>query len=396
MTTTPAMKQYYELKKQNKDSILFFRMWDFYEMFDEDAHIAHKVLWINITTRNKNAKEPIPLAGIPYHAKDKYLPRLIEAWYKVAVVEQKSDPKLKWIVKREVVRVITPATINLEEENYKTSNLNYIVSISEENGRYWLSFLESSSFVWKTWELKSLKELSSEIYKISPKEVILEKKLFLETDLKNIFSKKYSLNIYYYDFIWDSKKILLNHFWVKNLEWFWLEDKHLSQKSSSQLLNYLKENQKSELKNLDSISYETFSDYMDLDETTIKSLDLIYNISTNSSTVWTLFWILDQTETSMWKRLLRENILKPLKLKKQIEKRLNFIEELLKDKILLDKINKKLKEIADIDNIITKLALNRVIPRDLINLKRSLKSIIEIYNLIKWSKNNKLIKILKI
>lgn len=100
MNLTPWMKQFYELKEQNPDTILFFRMWDFYEMFDEDAKIAHKILWINITSRNKNAQNPIPLAWIPYHARDKYLPILVKAWYKVSIAEQVSDPKLKWIVKR--------------------------------------------------------------------------------------------------------------------------------------------------------------------------------------------------------------------------------------------------------------------------------------------------------
>ena len=115
---TPAMQQYYELKSQNPEAILWFRMGDFYEMFDEDAHIAHKVLGINITTRNKNAINPQPLAWVPYHAKDKYLPQLVNAWYKVAIAEQVSDPKAKWIVQREVVRVVTPATLNLEGEAY--------------------------------------------------------------------------------------------------------------------------------------------------------------------------------------------------------------------------------------------------------------------------------------
>jgi DNA mismatch repair protein MutS len=128
------MIQYYELKEKYPDSILFFRMGDFYEMFDDDAHIAHKVLGINITTRNKNAAEPIPLAGIPYHAKDKYLPILVKAGYKVAIAEQVSDPKLKGIVKREVVRVVTPSTLNLEGESYSNDEAtNYIVSICEEN-----------------------------------------------------------------------------------------------------------------------------------------------------------------------------------------------------------------------------------------------------------------------
>jgi len=115
---TPAMQQYHDIKKEYPDSIIFFRMGDFYEMFGEDAHIAHKVLGINITSRNKNASNPEALAGIPYHAKDKYLPSLIEAGYKVAIVEQVSDPKLKGIVKREVVRVVTPATLSLEGDTY--------------------------------------------------------------------------------------------------------------------------------------------------------------------------------------------------------------------------------------------------------------------------------------
>jgi len=135
MSITPAMQQYYDIKKDYSDSILFFRMWDFYEMFDEDAHIAHRVLWINITSRNKNAEKPTPLAWIPYHAKEKYLPTLVNAWYKVAIVEQVSDPKLKWIVRREVVRVVTPSTLNLEWENYENTlnNSNFIVSIIERD-----------------------------------------------------------------------------------------------------------------------------------------------------------------------------------------------------------------------------------------------------------------------
>lgn len=141
MSVTPAMQQYYDLKEEVWDAILFFRMWDFYEMFDEDANIAHKVLGINITSRNKNAQTPTPLAGIPYHAKDKYLPRLINAWYKVAVAEQVSDPKLKWIVKREIVRIVTPATLSLEEENYVSNDIsNYIISICEKDWRYGISF----------------------------------------------------------------------------------------------------------------------------------------------------------------------------------------------------------------------------------------------------------------
>ena len=128
------MQQFYDIKSEYSDCILFFRMGDFYEMFDEDAHIAHRVLWIAITSRNKNSNTPTPLAGFPFHAKEKYLPLLIWAWYKVAIAEQVSNPELKWIVKREVVRVVTPSTLELEWENYQSSEStqNILLSICEK------------------------------------------------------------------------------------------------------------------------------------------------------------------------------------------------------------------------------------------------------------------------
>ncbi len=397
MSVTPAMQQYYDLKEEVWDAILFFRMWDFYEMFDEDANIAHKVLGINITSRNKNAQTPTPLAGIPYHAKDKYLPRLINAWYKVAVAEQVSDPKLKWIVKREIVRIVTPATLSLEEENYVSNDIsNYIISICEKDWRYGISFLELDSGKWKTGELKNLEALAGEVYKVFPKEVILEKNLFNREDVKSILSKKFSLNVYYFDEIWNSREKLLKHFWVKSLEWFWLEKKFLAQKASSLLLWYLEQNQKSDLNHLDCISYDSFSDFMDLDEATIRNLDLIYNIWSKSGTVGTLFWVLDKTRTSMGKRLLRENIIRPLQSKEDIESRLNLVEEFLANPILLDKIDKRLKMVSDLDNILTRLAMNRALPRDLVNLKKSLQSVLEIFEIIREDGNKKIMGLLGI
>ena len=378
------MIQYYELKEKHPDSILFFRMGDFYEMFDDDAHIAHKVLGINITTRNKNAAEPIPLAGIPYHAKDKYLPILVNAGYKVAIAEQVSDPKLKWIVKREVVRIITPSTLNLEGENYTNDEAtSYIVSICGENWIYGISFLESSSWKWKTWVLENREKLSWEIYKIAPKEVILEKKLFNDESLKEILEKKYSLNIYYFDTDKKYKEKLLSHFWVKNLEGFWIENKPLAIKSSILLLEYLKTNQQSSLEHLNSISSESFSNYLELDESTIRNLDLIYNIATKSSTIWTLFWVLDNTKTPMWKRFLKEAIVNPLRDKEKIQNRLDITDEFLNNQQLLNSIREKLKYVVDLDNILTRLALWRANPKDLLNLKKSLETILEVIDLIK-------------
>ncbi len=392
---TPAMRQYKELKTKYSDAILFFRMWDFYEMFWEDAMIAHNVLWIAITSRNKNAKNPEALAWIPYHAKEKYLPKLIEAWYKVAIAEQISDPKLKWIVEREVQRVITPATLYLEWEEYSKENIsNYMISIVYDDSRYGLSILDLSTNKWTTSEFDTFQNLSLQIYKISPKEVILEKKLFSDDSIKDLLSKKYSLNIYYFDLVSDYREKLINHFWVKSLSWFWLEWKNMAIKSSSLLLEYLELNQKSNLNFLQSISYETYSWYLDLDESTIRNLDLIYNFATKSHKVWTLFWILDDTKTAMWTRFLRDSILKPLQNKKEIDARLEMIDEFLKLPVLLDKVQNHLKYVSDIDTILNRLALNRSWPRDLVNLKKSLQEVLDVFELIEKEGSEKLKKLI--
>lgn len=393
---TPWMKQYYDLKKEAGEAILFFRLWDFYEMFDDDAHIAHKVLWINITSRNKNAEKPQPMAGIPYHAMEKYLPTLVNAWYKVAIAEQVSDPNLKWIVQRKIVRIVTPATLSLEWDSYSRAESNMIASIVHTKIGYWVSFVDMSSNEWKTWEFTDFNNLATELYKISPKEVVLDKSLFSNSEIKDILWKKFSLNIYYYEFSWNARDKLINHFKTSNLEGFYLEKKPSAQKASALLLDYIEWNQKTELSFLKSISYETFSDFMWVDENTIRNLDLIYNFSTKSSNTWTLFGVLNNTKTSMWGRRLRESVVRPLQDIKEIERRLNIIDELIQDKILLSKIQDRLKLISDIDLIMNRLALGRAMPRDLLNLKKSLSMMKECINLIKDSGNEKLITLLKI
>lgn len=383
MTITPAMKQFYELKEQVDDCLLFFRMWDFYELFWEDAHIAHRVLGISVTTRNKNATDPIPLAGIPYHAKTKYLPQLVAAGYKVAIAEQVSDPKLKWIVQREIVRIVTPSTLELEWEEYtQVENTNILLSISQDKDAYWMSFLEINSNKWYCCEFQNFESLKNELYKISPKEVILDKSLFGNVDLKEVLEKKFWLNIYYYSPVNNALKNLISHFWVKNLDGFWIGNKNSAIYSANLLLEYLHNNQKQDLKFLDSISYMNFDNFMNLDDSTIFSLDLIYNLSTKSSSTGTLLWILNKSKTAAWNRFLREQIIKPLQNIDEITLRHSYINEFYKDKILLDEVRQKLVYVADIDSILNRIALNRTNPRDLLNLKKSLESVIEVIKLI--------------
>ena len=391
---TPAMQQYYELKEQNSDAILFFRMWDFYEMFDDDALIANKVLWVAVTSRNKNAEKPTPLAWIPYHAKEKYLPLLIEAWYKVAIAEQVSDPNLKWIVKRQIVRVVTPATIWLEWEWYESKNSN-IIWITESKGKFWLSILNLSENKWQATEFPNFEELKQELYKMFPKEVILEKKLFWNEEIKETLEKKFSLNIYFFEIKKDCYKNLVNHFKTKNLEWFGLEKLKEAQRASNLILEYIENNQKTNFDFLKSMSLLDTSKYLKIDEATIKNLDLVYNFATKSAKMATLFWVLDKTKTSSGSNMMYDSILKPLNDIKEIKQRQEFIEEFLKEKILLDKIRQELWTISNINNILNRIALNRTSPRDLLNLKKSLISMLKIFEHIKNSWNTKLIKIIK-
>lgn len=391
---TPAMQQFYEIKNNYPDCVIFFRMWDFYEMFWDDAHIAHKVLWINITSRNKNAKNPEALAWIPYHAKEKYLPILVNSWYKVAIVEQVSDPSLKWIVKREVVRVVTPATLWLEWDNFDAMVENTkLISIVENSWIYWLSLLDLSTLKFQTQEFNDFNELSKNLYIISPKEVILEKKLFNNEKIKEVLEKKYSLNIYYYDFKNDAYLKLVNHFKVKSLVGFWIEDKKSSIHSSALLLDYIESNQKVNLTQIDTISYVNNSWFLELDDSTLKNLDIVFNFFTQSQEIWTLFWVLNSTKTPMWKRFLRESLLKPLYDKDKIEQRQKFIQEFISNKILLDELRKRLSFIVDLDAILNRLVMQRITPKDLVNLKKSLQAVVEIYEIIlkDWSEELKLL-----
>lgn len=396
MNVTPAMAQYYEMKEAYSDAVLFFRMGDFYEMFEEDAKIAHKILGIALTSRNKNSDNPVLLAWIPFHAKEKYLPLLVKSGYKVAIAEQVWNPKLKGIVEREVVRVVTPGTLSLEGENYETSDINpIIVSLVSDKQKFGISIVNLADHSWRTSEFEDFSTCAWELYKLSPSEVIMEKHLLQNEAIHEILSKKYNLNIYYYDFNADAYDFLNNRFGSKNLEWYGLEWKKYAQKASALVLSYISENQKSDLGFLQNLSYETFSWYMDLDESTIRSLDLIYNFSTISGKQGTLFWTLDETKTPMWKRFLKEQILKPLQDPKEIKMRQEFIEAFSWDTILLDKIRSELNFVADIDAILTRLSLQRVWPRDLLALKRSLQAIKNVYELIGQSDNTLLKKLLK-
>jgi DNA mismatch repair protein MutS len=219
----------------------------------------------------------------------------------------------------------------------------------------------------------------------------LEKKLFSNIEIKEVLEKKYWLNIYYFENSKNTKQMLCKHFWVKNLIWYWIENKDSSIEAAALLLSYLSNNQKTDLKFLQKVSYTSFDYFMNLDESTIYSLDLLYNLSTKSSTLWTLVWVLNKTKTSAWNRMIRDQIVKPLQSVQEINSRNTFVSEFYSNKILLDQVREELWYVADIDSILNRIALNRTNPRDLLNLKRSLQSILNVVEVINknWSKKLK-------
>ena len=369
MPLTPAMKQYYDLKKEHPDCLLFFRMWDFYEMFDDDAMIAHKILWIAITTRNKNSDTPTPLAGIPFHAKEKYLPLLVQAGYKIAIAEQITPP-WKWIVERKIVRVVTPATLSLEWEEYDSNrNSGTIVALSQEEDIYKISIINLSVNTWQNGETNNFSDIVNQIQKHTPDEILVPKKL-------------YNNNASIQDIISSYPSACFSQTQDGNIA----VEKMIEQ--------YLEKNQKQNLDFLPKQTQINFYDTLQLDDATIRSLDLVYNIATKSSTLGTLFGVLKETKTTNGAHLLQKEILSPKQDISEIKLRQDFIQELMNNKQLLESIRSELSIVWNMYTILNRLSLNRWTPKDLLQLKSTLIAYKNIYNLIKEKGSSKLIQII--
>ena len=387
MSLTPAMKQYYEIKQQHPDAIVFFRMGDFYEMFDEDAQIAHKILGISLTSRNKNSENPTPLAGIPYHAKDKYIPQLLAAGYKIAVAEQVTKAGSKGIIEREVTRIITPATAQLEENLSMETESSVLAGISQKSWKFGLSLIDLTSQNWKCYEFEKIEELLSFLYKFFPKEIVIAKNIENTQEIQDMSQKKFQMQISFFPQDNNAYEYLIKLLNVQNLIGFWIEKKPAAVCACAMTYQYLKQNQKSDFILLNHISFHEESQRMQLDENTIKNLDLVYNFATNSQTLGTLFWAIQGTKTPMGKRFLKSEILAPLVQKNEILERQEFIAALKQDYIVLEELREELKKISDLEIILSRLSLGRVWPRDLLNLKYSLIAIRNCREILKKSKN---------
>ena len=389
--TTPLMTQYLKIKAQYKDTILLYRMGDFYETFYDDAKIISKILGIALTKRAHGKSAHVPLAGFPYHALDNYLYKLVQAGNRVAICEQVEDPKLaKGIVKREVIEIVTPGA-TLSDKILDTKSNNFLASIFIDKDLTGLSFVDVSTGEFYTSEFD--KELLEEqLLSISPKEILIP------ANQKEEFQhlcKKYSKPVITERNEWIFTKdyardVLINHFKVHSLKGFDLDNFPLAMIAAGSALNYLQENYKSQLEHIQKIQVQNLSQYMVLDEATRRNLEINYTLRENIGGN-TLLEVIDKTETAMGGRLLRQWLNHPLCQADDINKRLNIVNELFKNQTILTNLIKLLKECSDIERLITKISTGRANGRDLVNLKNTLIQIPEIKNLIESSSLKKLI-----
>lgn len=376
MAKTPLMAQYSKIKRENPDSVLLFRMGDFFETFEEDAKIASKVLGITLTKRANGAAGEVPLAGFPHHAIDNYLPKLIRAGYRVAVCEQVENPKFaKGIVKREVIEVVT-AGVNFSDKLLDHKKNNYLMGICIKDDYAGISFCDISTGEFYAYEVPS-EQVQQQIESISPSEILIQKKdkdLFTNIISKlNLQIRLTKLDDWIFNFEYSKDLILLN-FKTVTLKGFGLENFTPGIIASGAVLNYFKETQKAALSHLTKISAYNPSDYMILDQSTRKNLEITYSMQEGAKE-GTLIDILDKTVTAMGGRLLKKWISAPLLKKEAILKRQESVGDLLNKKIIRKNLYDQLKEIGDLERLISKVCTGRANPREVVNLKFSLKKI---------------------
>ncbi|KKK89912.1 hypothetical protein LCGC14_2728350, partial [marine sediment metagenome] len=379
--STPMMQQYMNIKRKHEDALLFFRMGDFYEMFYDDARIAAKILGITLTSRAKGEKA-IPMAGIPHHAAESYIQKLIKAGYKVAICEQlqndsgKTDSRTetKGIVERDVIRVITPGTLT-EDTMLNDKDNNYLLSLFLNDDKIGLSWVDISTGKFMVQDIIK-NHLLDELTRINPSECLLpENFVFKEFDLSERLSVDFNAMITNradWEFSRETAySKLTSHFDTSSLEGFGCEDIGPSLSAAGALINYLDETQKTSLNHINKIEKFSSHNRLILDCSTQQSLELVKTARTHQRE-GSLLSIMDQTKTPMGGRLLKSWLICPLCTSRDIRSRQDGIEELYNNKNLCKEIGEILRDVYDIERITTKVSFGRANARDIISLKQSL------------------------
>ncbi len=377
---TPMMAQYMDIKSKYTDCILMFRLGDFYEMFLDDAIVASEILQITLTSRNKK-KPKEKMCGIPYHALDSYLSKLTRAGKKVALCDQITKPDGKGIVKREVVRVVSPGTTFDESILDKKSN-NYISCLVEKYNKFAFAFCDLTTGDFKVTENDNISALENIFSRINPTECIVSKKLMEENiTVKSFLNKHKDVYIFNFDFTENAGKFLKNSFGVHSLKSFGLEDMQLSIYASAMLFSYLKETQKSDLKHISAIKYFKDSRFMSLDESCIYNLELFFT-NKKRKREGSLNWVMDQTVTAMGGRMLKNWMLNPLLDKQEINFRLDKVSVFYNQSQLLRKTREIMSKFYDMERLLSRLSLGSGNARDMNAMKFSLIQIPKIKELL--------------
>jgi DNA mismatch repair protein MutS len=375
---TPGMQQYMKVKNEHPDCLILFRMGDFYETFFEDAKVVARELEITLTSRGKGESRA-PLAGIPYHALDPYLAKLIKKGYKVGIVEQIEDPRFaKGLVKRDLIRIVTPGTV-VESMILDNKNNNYLLSFFKDKEDFGISFCDISTGEFKTTQL-SKNQFINELRRIGPAEIIFPMSLE-ESELIEVLKKlKFMITPYDDRFFYNEKALatLKDHFNVLSLDCFGVTSEIL-QNSSGALLSYIKETQKNKMEHINSLKPYRLDDSMFLDSATIRNLELLKNLISGAED-FTLLSVLDKTVTPMGKRLIRKWVVSPLTNKESINKRLDSVDELKKSIMLRSELKILLDNVYDIERLIGRVAYGNANPKDLLSLKISLRSLPKLKN----------------
>ena len=374
---TPMMRQYLKIKNENKEAILFFRLGDFYEMFFDDALEATRILHITLTSRGKVEGSKVPMCGVPYHAANNYIARLIRHGKKVAICDQVEEPGPgKKIVERRITRVITPGTVTADELLDESVN-NFILSLNESGGLFGLAYADISTGEFRVTEIDGRENLLAELYKISPSECLVPESLSKKiefTSLKDIQLGAVTVND---DWMYDhdlSLKEVKDHFRVDTLEGFGCQELELAVGAAGALIRYLKNTQKNSLANIDAISTYNSGQFMVMDRNTHRHLELTRNQEDLSSR-GTLIEVLDRTRTPMGKRKIRAWMLSPLMEAREINDRLDAVEYFLLDPSARKRIRELLGDIYDIERLSNKISLGSANARDMVALASSAENV---------------------
>jgi len=393
MGLTPMMRQYLEIKETYEDYILFFRLGDFYEMFFEDALTCSKLLEITLTGKSCGLKERAPMCGIPYHSADNYIRKLVNMGLKIAICEQTGDPKqTKGIVKREVVKIITPGTIT-DPEMLESSLNNYILSISEGGNSIGFSYVDITTGKLRVTSFKGIsryKDAENELLKVSPREILMDSSSlsirmadFIHSAIPQVVSTDSGIHTDYA----EAERIIQKQFNIVSIDSLGVSGEDEIILSLGRLIHYVVETQKVDLPHIRNVKHYSPTDFMIIDDFTVRNLELSKTIM-GDKRKGSLLWVLDKTKTSMGSRMLLKWIHEPLLNKEEINKRISIVEIFFKNLQTRNDVREILEAIYDLERLTSKVVYGNLNGKDLISLKVSIKRLPELLSILSKHQNS--------